>query len=149
MKIGKVVIIPDEEQILNDKFEFDVMDEKGHVMAYQEFSDKYKLGFRFSLDDSQQASLSIASIGHFTYKTKDNAGLLVFYLPQDITERQLTYFKNNFFDFSKYKMIGAYSLIEVDDKVVSKEVEGLNNINQEMIKKYNSTKKKEEKGHVR
>ncbi len=48
MKIGKVVIISDEEQILNDKFEFDVMDEKGHVMAYQEFSDKYKLGFRFS-----------------------------------------------------------------------------------------------------
>ena len=46
-------------------------------------------------------------------------------------------------------MIGAYSLIEVDDKVVSKEVEGLNNINQEMIKKYNSTKKKEEKQHVR
>ena len=55
---------------------------------------------------------------------------------------------NNFFDFSKYKMIGAYSLIEVDNRIVSKEVEGLNNINQEMIKKYNKTKKKE-KGHVR
>jgi hypothetical protein len=149
MNRGKVVIIPDEEQILSDKFEFDVMDEKGHVKAYQEFSDKYKLGFSFSLDDSQQASLSIASIGHFTYKVEDNASLLVFYLPQDITERQLTHFQNNFFDFSKYKMIGAYSLIEVDNRIVSKEVEGLNNINQEMIKKYNKTKKKEEKGHVR
>ena len=149
MKRGKVVIIPDEAQILSDKFEVEVMNEEEHVKSYQEFSDKYKLGFRFSLDDSQQASLAVASVGHFSYKTEDNTGLLVFYLPQVITERQLTYFQNNLFEFNRYKMIGGYSLIEEDNEIIPKEIEGFNNIRKEIFRKYKLNEKMEDKGHVR
>ena len=44
---GKVVIIPDERQILADSFERDVYYGEDHVEVYQEFSDKYRLGYSF------------------------------------------------------------------------------------------------------
>ena len=72
MKRGKVVIIPDEEQILEDKFEQDILDDEYHVKGYQKFSDDNNLGLNFRDDESHRAGLSIAELGHFNYKTEDD-----------------------------------------------------------------------------
>ena len=146
MKRGKVAIIPDEEQILENKFEQDILDGESHVKAYQNFSDKYKLGFKFRDDESHGAGLSIAELGHFNYKTEDDIGVIAFYLPSKVTDRQLEYFENHKDDYASYGTVGAYIFRRVDDTIYTDEIYGLEMIENQMIKK---NRKSEEKGHVR
>ena len=146
MKRGKVVIIPDEEQILEDKFEQDILDGEFHVKAYQNFSDKHKLGLKFRDDESHGAGLSIAELGHFNYKTEDDIGVIAFYLPSKVTDRQLEYFESHMLDFEEYTTIGAYIFRRVDDAVYTDEIYGLEAIRSQMVKR---NMKDEEKGHVR
>lgn len=146
MKRGKVVIIPDEEQILENKFEQDILDDEYHVKAYQKFSDKYKLGLKFRDDESHSAGLSIAELGHFNYKTEDDIGVLALYLPSKVTDRQLEYFESHIMDYIRYTTVGAYVFRRVDDTIYTDEIYGLEAIRGQMIKR---NKKSEEKGHVR
>ena len=147
MKRGSVVVIPDEDQILNDKFEQDVLYGEFHVKAYQNFSDKYKLGSKFTKDESHFAALMIASMGHFNYKTEDDISLLSFYLPERITNRQLEYFSLHKFDYQKYGQIGAYTIRMMDNDFFTDEIYGLDNIEKEIIKRNKLIK--EENEHVR
>ena len=146
MKRGKVVIIPDEEQILEDKFEQDILDDEYHVKGYQKFSDDNNLGLHFRDDESHRAGLSIAELGHFNYKTEDDIGVIAFYLPSKVTDRQLEYFENHKDDYASYGTVGAYIFRRVDDTIYTDEIYGLDVIENQMIKR---NRKSEEKGHVR
>ena len=128
----KVVIIPDERQILADSFERDVYYGEDHVEVYQEFSDKYRLGYSFLKDDSQHASLEIARLGHFSYKTENDAGIIIFYLPKEITDQQLNYFETHQYDFFSWNMVGAYSFSEDNDEKEVVSLKGLSTILQTM-----------------
>lgn len=118
---GKVEIIPDERQVMADYFGREVYYGEDHVVVYQEFSDKYSLGFHFARDDSQQASLEIAQAGHFSYKTENDSSILIFYLPNEITNRQLEFFMQHTYEFNCWKMIGAFSIENTngEDKILS------------------------------
>lgn len=54
--------------------------------------------------------MHVAQLGHFSYKTEENSNVIIFYLPEVITERQMRYFDNHFIDFMKYDLIGTFSL---------------------------------------
>ena len=143
---GRVVIIPDEEQVLMDEFEQDILDDEYHVKAYQKFVDENNMGIEFGEDESHIASLSIAELGHFNYKTEDDIGVIAFYLPSKVTDRQLEYFENHKDDYASYGTVGAYIFRRVDDTIYTDEIYGLDVIENQMIKR---NRKSEEKGHVR
>lgn len=117
---GKVVIVPDERQILADSFSEDIPYALDHAMAYQDFSDKYNLGLNLSNDSSQAASLQVTQLGHFSYKTEDNSNIIIFYLPEVITDQQMGYFDNHRMDFMKYDLIGAFSLNGEEQESIQK-----------------------------
>ena len=146
MKRGKVVIIPDEGQIIKDEFAQDILDDEYHVKGYQKFSDDNNLGLNFRDDESHRAGLSIAELGHFNYKTEDDIGVIAFYLPSKVTGRQLEYFESHILDFGQYTTIGAYVFRRVDAAVYTDEIYGLEAIRSQMVKR---NMKDEEKGHVR
>lgn len=117
---GSVVIVPDERRILADSFSEDIPYALDHAIAYQDFSDKYHLGLSFSDDSSQAVSLHVAQLGHFSYKTEENSNVIIFYLPEVITERQMRYFDEHFIDFMKYDLIGAFSLDSDEHESIQK-----------------------------
>ena len=144
---GKVVIVPNEEEILSDKFEMNIPFGLFHTVAYQDFSDKFNLGLKFSDDESQLAALTVAGLGHFNYKTEDDIGFLIFYIPEIVTDRQLEYFQTHKYDYDTYGQIGAYILRKMDDTIFTDEVYGINNIEREMLKRNKLLKEKN--NHVR
>lgn len=114
---GKVWIIPDEGQIIQPLFERDVALGENHTKKIQEFSDMYQLGFQFKPDDYQEAPCQIAELGHLVVKSEDPSGLVIFYLPETITDRELEWFYQNEMMLSRYNVIGAYNLQKTDGEV--------------------------------
>lgn len=129
---GKVVIIPDDRQILADSFGRDVFYGEDHIEVYREFSDKYQLGYSFSKDDSQYASLEIARLGHFSYKTENDTRIIIFYLPKEITDQQLNFFEAHQYEFSSWNMVFAYSFSEDNKEQEVISLKGLSTILQTM-----------------
>ena len=145
MKRGKVVIIPSKEQMLIDEFEQDILEGEYHTKGYQDFADDNNLGLKFRDDESHRAALSIAELGHFNYKTEDDIGVIAFYLPSEVTDRQLEYFRSHKEDYASYKIIGAYIFRKIDDTIYVDEVYGLEEMEKQIVKR----NRKEEKDHVR
>ena len=85
---GKVIIIPNEEQILQETFIRDVKLGESHTKYLQEFSDIYSLGYSFKLDDYQTAPCQIAEEGHSILKSEDSVSLMVLYIPLIVSNRQ-------------------------------------------------------------
>lgn len=77
-------------------------------MGIQEFSDKYKLGYQFEKGEYQEAPCILARDGMLVVKTVDSAGILIFYIPEIISDNQCMWYSENMMLFSKYSTIGAY-----------------------------------------
>ena len=133
---GKVWIIPDEGQIIQPLFERDVALGENHTKKIQEFSDMYQLGFQFKSDDYQEAPCKIAELGHMVVKSEDSSGLVIFYLPERITDRQLEWVYQNEMILSKYSVIGAYNLQKISDEVKWENFYGMDKIKKEINRKY-------------
>ena len=85
---GKLIVIPNEEEILQEIFERNVRQGESHTKYLQEFSDTFMLGLHFEESDYQEAPCSIAELGHMVIKIEEDASLVVFYLPERVTDRQ-------------------------------------------------------------
>lgn len=93
MNRGSVIIIPNENIIEDNYFEKVIV--MNHLEGFQEFSNKYNLGYQFSNDDYQEAPIKIAKDGHLIIKTIKDMGVAIFYIPQVITKRQLEWLNDN------------------------------------------------------
>lgn len=133
---GKLWIIPDEGQIIQSLFEKEVALGENHTKKIQEFSDMYQLGFQFKSDDYQEAPCKIAELGHLVVKSEDSSGLVIFYLPERITDRQLEWVYQNEMILSKYSVIGAYNLQKISDEVKWENFYGMDKIKKEINRKY-------------
>lgn len=133
---GKLWIIPDEEQILQEVFESDIKKGISHTSGIQEFSNKYKLGYKFSEEDYQKAPCDMALLGHMVIKTEEETSLVVCYLPERVTDRQYNWLYQNNMILNNYVQIGAFSLHRVvDDSTCWKEIYGIQEIMKEAGKK--------------
>ena len=133
---GKVWIIPNDD-IIQPLYFSEVSNGVSHIKALQEFSNIYRLGMNFSMDDYQQAPIDISKLGHLVIKSDDDSKILIFYIPEIITDRQLEFFQNNEMTYSNtYPKIGGYVIDE--DNVDIKH--GILEIRTELIKK-NKNKK--------
>ena len=147
---GRVIIVPDEEQIKDDLFEGIIVGSENHVDRYQEFSLKYHLSYKFSENDSYIAPLTMASLGHFCYNTAESIDTILMYIPEVVTKRQYDYFVNNKDMILKYVDRSAMAIKNRDGNLVTEELDGLDLIEKEVKKRFEEYKKKsEEKGHVR
>ena len=147
---GRVIIVPDEEQIKDDLFEGIIVGNKNHVDRYQDFSNKYNLGYDFSENDSYIAPLTMASLGHFCYNTAESISNILMYIPEVVTKRQYDYFVNNREMILKYVDKKATAIRNKDGNLVTEELDDLDLIEKEVKKRYEEYKKKsEDKGHVR
>ena len=147
---GRVIIVPDEEQIKDDLFEGIIVNSENHVDRYQDFSNKYHLGYDFSENDSYIAPLTMASLGHFCYNTAESIDTILMYIPEVVTKRQYDYFVNNKDMILKYVDRSAMAIRNRDGNLVTEELDGLDLIEKEVKKRFEEYKKKsEEKGHVR
>lgn len=136
-EVGKVIIIPDEDKILQEKYEKPII--KSHLEAFQDFSDKFKLGYNFSLDDYQYAPLELANQGHLILKELDKSNISIFYIPRRVTKRQLSWIEYNKMNFVDKNLVGAYSLTYEDDE--PDQINGITDIVNEMRKKYKKYEK--------
>ena len=147
---GRVIIVPDEEQIKDDLFEEIIVGNENHVDRYQDFSDKYHLGYNFSENDSYIAPLTMASLGHFCYNTAESISNILMYIPEVVTKRQYDYFVNNKEMILKYVGRKATVVKNIDGNFITEELDDFDLIEKEVNKRYEEYKKKsEEKGHVR
>ena len=147
---GRVIIVPDEEQIKDDVFEKIIVGNENHVDRYQDFSGKYHLGYEFSDNDSYIAPLTMASIGHFCYNTAESISNILMYIPEVVTERQYNYFVNNREMILNYVDKKATAVKDRDGNLVIETLDDFDLIEKEVNKRYGKYKKlKEEKGHVR
>ena len=129
---GKLWIVPNEEEIIQPLFFEDLYGEEGHLKGIQDFSDKFDLGFNFTLNDTQQAPIDIAERGHLVIKSDEDNKLLFFYIPKKVSDRQLEYFNDNEINYSNtYKVIGSFSLEDEGIEVIR----GLMGIRKELTRK--------------
>lgn len=106
MEYGDLYIIPDENKVLGNVFHKKISN--NHLMGIQEYSDIYKLGYQFKKEEYQDAPCTLAKDGFLIVKTVEDAGILIFYVPEFISDNQCMWYSENMGLFSKYSMIGAY-----------------------------------------
>lgn len=131
---GKLIVVPNEEQILQESFEWEVKQGESHTSDLQKFSDIYGLGYQFKEDDYQRAPCDIAGSGHMVIKTGEAASLIIFYLPERITDRQYNYIYNHQNEFSGYIQVNGYSL-RVEETIIWDKIHGIHEIMREAMKK--------------
>ena len=149
-EVGRVIIVPDEEQMEDNVFEKIIVGNENHVDRYQDFSDKYNLGYEFSDNDSYIAPLTMASIGHFCYNTAESINTILMYIPEVVTERQYNYFVNNREMILNYVDKKATAVKDRDGNLVIETLDDFDLIEKEVNKRYGKYKRsKEDNGHVR
>ena len=149
-EVGRVIIVPDEEQMEDNVFEKIIVGNENHVDRYQDFSDKYHLGYEFSDNDSYIAPLTMASIGHFCYNTAESISNILMYIPEVVTERQYNYFVNNREMILNYVDKKATAVKDRDGNLVIETLDDFDLIEKEVNKRYGKYKRsKEDNGHVR
>lgn len=126
MEYGLLYIIPDENQILGECFFRKVS--SNHLSGMQEFIEKYQLNYQFSNEDYQNAPCILAKDGHMIVKTVDNAGILVMYLPEFVTDNQCMWIYENKSLLQKYSMVGAYYVKEKDNSYELDKIHGVDSI---------------------
>jgi len=139
---GKLFIIPNEDEILQEVFERKVEEGKSHTTRIQEFSDIYKLGFDFTEEDYQTAPCNIAALGHLVIKTEDEVSLVVCYVPERITDKQYNWLYQNKEMLNSYIQVSANSLeMLTEDGACWKKLHGVEEIIREAWKKNSITEK--------
>ncbi|HBA37721.1 MAG TPA: hypothetical protein DCY94_03275 [Firmicutes bacterium] len=123
---GSVYIIPDENKILEDEFYQEV--KKDHIEAFIAFSDKYKLDYNFTSEDSTTAPYVVAKDGHLVVKIEEDSGLVVCYIPKVVTDRQANWIHANSEKITKYTLVGGFGLKEAANGNDAVRIKGLDNI---------------------
>jgi sugar phosphate isomerase/epimerase len=144
---GSIYIIPDEEKILQEEFHRKVI--SNHLDCLKEFSDTYKLGYKFRIEEYQDAPCFIARDGHLVIKEVNDSGLVVCYLPINITDRQITWMQDHKQFIENHKLIGAFLIDDMKNPTNSNHVTGFENVMKEVVKRNMLYNRKEVDENVR
>lgn len=89
------------------------------------------------MNDYNGAPCEIAKMNHLVIKTEDTVSLVIIYLPDIITDRQITWLMEQRLVFEQYQTcVGLSETIE-ENKIVFKEMNGLSDILKEAKRKNN------------
>ncbi len=147
---GKLWIVTDENQILKSLFYKEIPMGVSHNQGIKEFVNENKLEIVVREDDYHEAPCIMAELGHIVIKSEDSIKQLIFYIPENITDRQLEWFLLNQAKLSDYIQIGAYSLHKTENqKIEWKKLHGMNEIMVELNRKNLKNAIKKENSNVR
>ena len=109
---------------------------KFHTDYFQEYSNMNNLGYTYTIIDYQKAPCEIALLGNLVIKTDDDEKLLICYIPQEVTNKQLDFINKNLDDISKnYQSILGYS--DIKDYIYDgNHLHSIEEIKNECIKKH-------------
>lgn len=134
MNRGSVIIIPNEDKIQDDYFEYDIyMD---HIEGFQEFSKKYNLNIDYNKIEYNDIPIRITKEGHLTIKTIKDLGVALIYIPQVITKRQKEWLSDNMKNFMYYNLVEGYKI--TDDDLGLKKIKGYFDLKNELDKNASS-----------
>lgn len=125
MKKGSVYIIPNDE-ILEDCFFHEVT--KEHLEGFQAFSDRYKLGYSFTSADYQDAPCLLALDGHLVVRVEKESSSLIFYIPNEVNDRQVMWLHNMKDMALNYTTVGGYTMSQHKDEMVDEILYGIDNV---------------------
>ena len=75
----------------------------------------------------------LAEMGHLIIKSADKVSQLIFYLPKEITTRQIEYLMTHQMEFMNYQKIGDYSMKIIEDgEIVWKNLHGIEEVMREV-----------------
>lgn len=142
MEHGQLYVIAKEGDVFHKKiFE-------GHLGGIQEYSDINGLGYKFSLDDYQDAPCILATLGNIVIKSVDSSGIIIFYLPEYVSDEQNMWIFQNRQLFDAYSMVGCFQVKGVEDNYTTENVNGLDNVIKRINRNnilYNKLNEKEKK----
>lgn len=129
---GMLWIIPDENQIMQPLFVKKIEEGISHTKEMLNFVETFQIPVNFQESDYHEAPCMLAEMGHLVIKSADTASQLIFYLPKDITFRQIEYLINNQMVFMNYQKVGAYSIRNLENgEIVWKNLHGLDEVMKE------------------
>lgn len=139
MKRGNLIIIPDENQILSPIFSEDIIGKDAHNNGIEKFIKKYypNTPIQIDLNDYNGAPCEIVKMNHLVVKTEDTVSLVIIYLPEIITDRQITWLMEQRLIFEQYQTCVGLSETKEEDKIIFKEINGLSEILKEAKRKNN------------
>ena len=125
MKKGSVYIIPNDE-ILDDCFFYEVT--KEHLEGFQAFADRYKLGYSFTSSDYQDAPCLLALDGHLVVRIEEESSSMVFYIPNEVSDRQIMWLHSKREMALNYTTVGGYTIDKNKDNMIDNILYGIDNV---------------------
>lgn len=150
---GNLLIINDENQILKSLFEKQISNGESHNKGLTTFVNTFYPDNNIVIDENDYngAPCIIAELGHLVIKTEDSVSLIIFYIPELVTDHQMDWFLENKYNLIKYQMCNGISLQrDENNNRIFTELKGLSSIEENFkIKNEYYRKKKEEDKYVR
>lgn len=125
MKKGSVYIIPNDN-ILEDSFFCEVI--KEHLEGFQAFADRYQLGYHFIPTDYQDAPCLLALDGHLVVRIEEQSSSMIFYIPSEVSDRQIMWLQQHRDMTLNYTTVGGYSLDKSKDNKIDGILYGIDSI---------------------
>ena len=148
---GTLWIIPDENQIMQPIYMKKVGEGISHTKEMLNFVKTFQVPVYFQESDYHEAPCMMAEIGHLIIKSADEVSKLIFYLPKEITTRQIEYLMTHQMEFMNYQKIGGYSMRIIEDgEIVWKNLHGIEEVMREVkIKNSIYERKSEENASIK
>ena len=108
-KRGDLWIIPFDPE---EAYHVDVFMGQEHTEGLIDFVKRNALPLDIKLDDYREGPCLLASLGYMVVKSENDSSILVYYIPEMISENQRDWFIEHRYLEMEYIKIGGYSLNE-------------------------------------
>lgn len=105
---GKLWIIGNETIFL-PVYEYKVQNGYSHTLGLIDFICKNQLPIDVEEQEYHEGPCKLAEAGHLVIKADEASSLLVFYIPEYVTDEQLNFVFSHQLEFQTYVVIGAFS----------------------------------------
>ena len=119
MKKNSIYILPND-QIIQDCFHYEYTEE--YLEVFETFCEKNHLDYDFRF---KEAPLVLVKNGHLVIQTNIEASSAVFYIPDEVCDKQAKWIHDNMDLFSKFTSLSGYEIynnkvLHGTDEVVKK-----------------------------
>ena len=127
-KRGDLWVIPFDSE---ENYHIDILIGQEHTEGLIDFVRRNSLPLDIKVDDYHEGPCLLASLGYMVVKSENDSSILVYYLPETISENQRDWFIDHRYLGIEYTKIGGYSL-----KRTWETIESFEGIKKEIKEKY-------------
>ena len=108
-KRGDLWVIPFDSE---ENYHIDILIGQEHTEGLIDFVRRNSLPLDIKVDDYHESPCLLASLGYMVVKSENDSSILVYYIPEMISENQRDWFIEHRYLEMEYIKIGGYSLNE-------------------------------------